>query len=115
VTAWPSRCSAFREVGRQYGHFGIGQSIPYCLKTGYSDVVGLRAGAPVLGPPKHLIKQTLSKLFSRKILVGRNEVGQLGLSERLAPSIHCLHQPVGVDQQAVTRFKREFCLLIFLA
>ena len=70
----------------------------------YSDVVGLRAGAPVLGPPKHLIKQTLGKRFSRKILVGRNEVGQLGLSERFAPSVLCLHQPVGVDQQAVTRF-----------
>ena len=30
----------------------------------YSDVVGLRAGAPVLGPPKHLIKQTFGKLLS---------------------------------------------------
>jgi hypothetical protein len=49
----------------------------------YSDVIGLRAGAPVLGPPKHLIKQSLSKLFSRKNLVGRKELAQLGLSKRL--------------------------------
>jgi hypothetical protein len=40
----------------------------------YSDVVGLGAGAPVLGPPKHLINQTLGKLLRRKILVGRNEL-----------------------------------------
>jgi hypothetical protein len=49
----------------------------------YSDVVSLRAGAPVLGPPQHLIKQTLS----RKIMVSRNELAQLGLSERLAPGL----------------------------
>src|SRR5258705_3805015 len=64
----------------------------------YSDVVGLRAGAPVLGPPKHLIKQPLSKLLSWEILVGRNELTQLALSERLAPSVHCLHQAVRIDQ-----------------
>src|SRR5260370_40306400 len=80
----------------------------------YSDVVGLRAGAPVLGPPKHLIKQTLSKLLSRKLLVSRNEHAQPGLSERLAPSVHCLHQPVRVDQYAVPRIKRQFCLRVFL-
>jgi hypothetical protein len=47
----------------------------------YCDVVGLRAGVPVLGPSKHLIKQPLSKLLSWEILVGRNELAQLGLSE----------------------------------
>src|SRR5258708_6444100 len=35
----------------------------------YSDVVGLRAGAPVLRPPKPLIKQTLTQLLTPTILV----------------------------------------------
>jgi hypothetical protein len=40
----------------------------------YSDVVGLSTGASVLGPSKHLIQQTFSKRFGRKILVSRNEL-----------------------------------------
>src|SRR6516165_8803215 len=80
-----------------------------------SYVVSLRTGAHVLGPPKHLIKQTLREPLSRKILVSHYKLAQLGLSERLASSIYCLHQPVREDQQAIARFQHEFCLPIFLA